>query len=63
MTTRRFHSRRGGNIDLLDNNTLASRVRSYNYGIAFTEQPVALGTVFQVKIIEYRNFYGSIVSV
>ena len=34
----------------------------YNYYV-FTEQPVALGTVFQVKILEYSaSWGGSIVS-
>ena len=49
----RFHSRCGGNIILSNNNTVARRVKSYDDGIVFTEQPVALGTVFQVKILEY----------
>ena len=74
MTTRRFHSRRGKKISFSDNNTVAERVRPFwdfsivtDNGIVFTEQPVALGTVFQVKILEYdeSNFgwAGSIVSV
>ena len=62
--TQRFHSRCGVNISLSDNNTVARRVRSWDNGIVFTEQPVALGTVFQVKILEYDNSWrGSIVSV
>ena len=53
--TRRFHSRFGENIKLSDNSTVARRVR-YNWdGIVFTEQPVALGTVYQVKILEYDD--------
>ena len=64
MTTQRFHSSCGKNIRLSDNNTVAERVKSYNNGIVFTEQPVALGTVFQVKILEYDDskWSGSIVS-
>ena len=63
-STQRFHSRSGENIKLSDNNTVARRVR-YNWdGIVFTDQPVALGTVFQVKILEYDDSCtGSIVSV
>ena len=66
MTTQRFHSRCGKNISLSDNNTVARRVGSYDNGIVFIEHPVALGTVFQVKILQYdANFLctGSIVSV
>ena len=64
-STQGFHSRCGENIKLSDNNTVAERVRSYCNGIVFTEQPVALGTVFQVKILEYDtdSCLGSIVSV
>ena len=63
MSTQRFHSRFGKNISLSDNNTVAERVRGWDNGIVFTEQPVALGTVFQVKILEYDDSQlGSIVS-
>ena len=65
-STQRFHSSCGENIILSDDNTVARRVRSYCDGIVFTEQPVALGTVFQVKILEYDDgslILGSIVSV
>ena len=57
-------SRCGGNINLSDNNTVARRVRSFYNGIVFTEQPVALGTVFQVNILESVDGegLGSIVS-
>ena len=67
MTTQRFHSLCGKNICISDNNTVARRVRSWNNGIVYTEQPVVLGTVFQVKILEYgvtdhELWLGSIVS-
>ena len=64
-STQRFHSRCGENISLSDNNTVARRVRKNDGGIVFSEQlPVAPGTVFQVKILEYDDScYGSIVSV
>ena len=67
-STQRFHSRCGENIILSDSNTVARRVRSCDNCIVFTEQPVALGTVFQVKILEYGSregsrYAGSIVSV
>ena len=66
MTTQRLHYRCGKNIRLSNNKTVAERVKSYNDGIVFTKQPVALGTVFQVKILEYDGdswYGGSIVSV
>ena len=68
-STQRFHSSFGKNIILSDNNTVARRFRSLYDGIVLTEQPVALGTVFQVKILEYDyaaksdKWFGSIVSV
>ena len=68
-STRRFHSRCGKNISLSDSNTVTERVGDdWCNGIVFTEQPVSLGTVFQVKILEYdddcdgRGWLGSIVS-
>ena len=65
MSTLRFHSRCGKNISLSENNTVAERVTRFSDGIVFTEQPIALGTVFQVKIFEYDDslFAGPIVSV
>ena len=51
VSTQRFHSRCGENISLSDNVTVARRVRNNDDGIVFTEQPVALGTVFQVKTV------------
>lgn len=63
MTAPRFHSRCGENISLSDNNTVARRVGGIENSIVFTEQPVALDTVFQVKILEYdTRWFGSIVS-
>ena len=68
MTIQRFRSRCGKNISLSDNNSVAERLRAeedFCNGIVFTEQPVALGTVFQVKILEYDDdliWAGSIVS-
>ena len=59
----RFHSKHGDNIRLLDNGTVACRVESYNNGIVFTECPVDIGTVFQVKIIDSGGMWsGKLVS-
>ena len=64
-TAQRFHSRCGENISLSDNNTVVRRIGGWKNGIVFTEQPVELGTVFQVKILEHDStkWSGSIVSV
>ena len=66
MTTQRLHYRCGEDIRLSNNNTVAERSGDWwDNGIVFTEQPVALSTVFQVKILEHDNtkWSGSIVSV
>ena len=52
-TQQRFHSHCGACIRLSDNNTIASRIEGVDNGVVFTEYPVVLGTVFQVKILEY----------
>ena len=63
MSSRRFHSRCGDYIRLSENNTVATRVASYNNGIVFTAQPVQLDSMFQVKILEYEEkWIESIVS-
>ena len=61
----RFHLRCGKKISLSYDNTVAERVGYYcNNGIVFTEQPIALGTKFRVKILEYvaSKWSGSIAS-
>ena len=47
-----FHRRHGRNICLLEKGTVAHRVKSWDNGIVFTEQPIAVGNLFQVKLIE-----------
>ena len=65
MSATRFHSdcRHGMSIDFSDDYTAAERIGRWYHGIVFSEQPVALGTVFQVKILKYDGAWaGSIVS-
>ena len=51
MTTQRLHPQCGKDIRLSNNNTVAERSGSWwDDGIVFTEQPVALGTVFQITV-------------
>ena len=59
-----FHQNHGSNICLLEKGTVANRVRDYNYGIVFTEQPILVGDLFQVKLIEKERYCwaGSLVS-
>ena len=52
----RFHSRCGKNICLSDNNTVARRVGDLHDSVVFTEQPVPLGTVFQVKLLKHESY-------
>ena len=47
-----FHRRYGRNIHLLEERTVAHRVKSWDNGIVFSEQPIAIGNLFQVKLIE-----------
>ena len=47
-----FHRRHGRNIRLLEEGTIAHRVKSWDNGIVFSEQPIAIGNLFQVKQIE-----------
>ena len=58
-----FHDKHGSNIRLSDNRTIAHRVDSYNKGVVFTEQPITLGSMFQVKLLDKGGGWaGSIVS-
>ena len=60
-----FHeTKRGKNIRLSENNSVAKRVCSRNNGVVFTAQPIALDTLYQVELLERENgFYGGLVSV
>ena len=65
-----FHRNHGSNISLLERGLVAHRVKSYNNGIVFTEQPIVIGDLFQVKWIEkhtpskgQRLYAGSLVSI
>ncbi|CAI8015324.1 Neuralized-like protein 4 [Geodia barretti] len=47
-----FHHKHGANIRLKENDTVAHRVDSYNKAVVFTEQPIPLGAMFQVRILD-----------
>ena len=58
-----FHHKHGANIRLSEDDTVAHRVDSYNKAVVFTEQPIPLGAIFQVKILDKGGGWaGSIVS-
>lgn len=58
-----FHHKHGGNIRLSEDATVAHRIDSYNKAVVFTEQPIPLGAMFQVRILDKGGGWaGSIVS-
>lgn len=58
-----FHHKHGANIRLSEDDTVAHRVDSYNKAVVFTEQPIPLGAMFQVKVLDKGGGWaGSIVS-
>ena len=58
-----FHRKHGVNIRLLEDETIAHRVDSYNKAVVFTAQAIPLGGTFQVKLLDKGGGWaGSIVS-
>ena len=58
-----FHQRHGVNIKLLESNSVAHRVESYNKAVVYTELPIPSGGVFQVRLLDKGGGWaGSIVS-
>lgn len=58
-----FHKNHGGNIRLSEENTVAHRVDSYNKAVVFTEHPISVGNMFQVKLLaKGGGWAGSLVS-
>ena len=59
-----LHRRHGKNIRLSENDTVAERVRSYRYAVVMTAEPVPVGGVFQVTVLEeVDEWAGGLVSV
>ena len=54
----KFHRVCGKHIKLSEGNTVAERVRSYNEGVVYTEQPVPLGTMFEIKVHDLELEHG-----
>ncbi len=58
-----FHRKHGANIRLSEDDTVAHRVDSYNKAVVFSEQPIPVGAMFQVKLLDKGGGWaGSIVS-
>ena len=57
-----FHHKHGSNIRLLEEGTVAHRVDNANNGIVFTDQPIPIGNLFQVKLIAKHELGFPIVS-
>lgn len=59
-----LHSNHGKNIELLQNNTVALRTKSWYYGIVCTSEPVSVGKMFKVTLMERneRWSFGGLVS-
>ena len=50
----KFHHICGKNIQFSEERTVAERVKSY-YGIVYTEQPIPVGTTFQIKLLKTQD--------
>ena len=58
-----FHKNHGANIHLLEEGTVAHRKDSYNKAVVFTEYPINIGGLFEVKIEDIGGGWaGSLVS-
>ena len=58
-----FHKKHGQHIRLLEEDTVAHRIDSYNKAVIFTEQPIPPGSMFQVRLLDKGGGWaGSIVS-
>jgi len=59
-----FHHNHGNNIRLSENNTVAERTAPFFGGVVMTAEPVPIGKMFQVTVLEKENKWsGGLVSV
>lgn len=47
-----FHKKHGQHVRLLEEDTVAHRIDSYNKAVVFTDQPIPQGSMFQVKLLD-----------
>ena len=52
MSAGKFHHICGKNVKLSEGDTVAERVRNFENGIVYTEQPIPVGTMFQIKLLD-----------
>ena len=59
-----FHNKYGENIELSQNNTVATRVWSvaYNISVVCTSEPVSIGQMFKVTVLKEVTHWGGLVS-
>ena len=59
-----FHNTHGRNIELSQNNTVATRVNTWDYGVVFTSESVSVGQMLKVVISRKVKWtFGGLVSV
>ncbi len=59
-----FHRNKGRNVELTKSNTVATRTKSYKYGIVFTSKPMVAGQMLKDKVTVTENegrWYGGMV--
>ena len=60
----RFHQKHGPLIQILEDGRVARRMNSHYHGVVFGEQPISIGNMFKVKILEEdKAWVGSLVRV
>ena len=58
-----FHRKHGKNVRLLEEDTVAHRIESFEEAVVFTSQPIPQGSMFQVKLLDKGGGWaGSLVS-
>lgn len=55
VSTGKYHPICGKNIRFSEEYTVAERVDSHSHGIVYTEQPVPVGTIFQIKLLQKHD--------
>ena len=60
----KFHNKHGANIVFYEDQRVAHRKDSYHKGVVFTEQPLEIGSLFQLKILDKGGGWaGALVSI
>ncbi len=56
-----FHRNKRENVELTKSNTVATRIKIYDYGIVFTSEPMVVGQMLKVTVTERVDQYGGMV--